>query len=111
MLNRLPLLALILTLATSLVAGEHRGAVKSNGLPVPGAVVTASQGDRKETVATDENGNYQFANLPPGKWTVEVEMFGFSTLRREVEVSEAAAAAAVPITAPACPSPSPRTTC
>ena len=32
---------------TALVAAGHHGVVKSNGVPVPGATVTAVQGDKK----------------------------------------------------------------
>jgi hypothetical protein len=72
----------------ALAASEHHGVVKSNGIPVPGATVTASQGDTKPLVTTtDDNGAYEFADLPDGIWTITVDLLGFSTLSREVGVT------------------------
>lgn len=76
-------------LAASVFAGEQHGTVKAGGLPVPGATVTAIQDDHKEVTSTDETGGYVFENLSPGKWTIEVQMFGFGSVRREIEVSAA----------------------
>ena len=61
-----------------LLAAEHHGTVKSGGLPVPGASVTAIKGDKKLYTTTDENGRYSFADLADGPWTIEVEMLGFA---------------------------------
>ncbi len=69
-----------------LAAAEHRGTVKSAGLPVPGASVTATFGERKLAAATDESGQFVFADLPSGPWTLEVEIFGFAKQSREVFV-------------------------
>ena len=60
--------------------------VKSGGLPVPGATVSAIQGDKKFVTTTDDQGAYAFADLPDGVWTIRVEMFGFAQLSREVGV-------------------------
>src|ERR1019366_6463261 len=73
------LLAVWIT-ATGLVAAEHHGTVKSGGLSVPGATVTASKGDKKLFTTTDENGRYSFADLADGAWTIEGEMLGFGKL-------------------------------
>ena len=67
--------------AATLVA--QSGTVKSNGLPIPGATVTAIKGDQKSVTTTDENGRYDFEGLAPGAYTIEVQMFGFRTERRE----------------------------
>src|ERR1700678_943963 len=75
----------------ALAASEHHGIVKANGMPVPGATVTASQGDKKLVTTTDDNGEYAFADLPDGIWTINVEMLGFSTLSREIGVTPDAA--------------------
>src|SRR5215472_5522051 len=73
--------------ATALIASEHHGVVKANGLPVPGATVTASQPGQKALVTTtDDNGAYAFADLPDGIWTITVEMLGFAKLTREIGV-------------------------
>jgi hypothetical protein len=84
-------LVLSICLACAAVsAAEHRGTVKAAGLPVPGAVVAARQGDRRITTSTDEGGVYHFAKLPAGEWKVEVEMMGFGTEVRDLKVAETA---------------------
>ena len=70
-----------------LLAAEHHGTVKSGGLPVPGASVTAIKGDKKLYTTTDENGRYSFADLADGSWTIEVEMLGFAKVSNEVGVA------------------------
>ena len=54
-----------------LLAAEHHGTVKSGGLPVPGATITATHGDKKHVTTTDENGRYAFADLPDGRLVAE----------------------------------------
>src|ERR1700686_3039035 len=73
--------------AWTAVAAEHHGVVKSSGLAVPGATVTASQGEKKLVTTTDDQGAYSFADLPDGVWTIQVEMFGFSKVSREVGIA------------------------
>ncbi len=75
---------------TALTASEHHGIVTYHGLPVPGAVVSAVQGDRKLTTSTDDGGTYSFRDLPDGTWTIEVEMTGFAKVSREVGVGPGA---------------------
>ena len=75
----------ILFAAHLLCAGEHRGVVKLGTLPVPGATVTARQGDKTFAVLTDTQGAYLFPDLADGKWTIQVEMRGFAPLEREVQ--------------------------
>lgn len=70
-----------------LMAAEHHGTIKFGGLPVPGATVTASKGDKKLATTTDENGRYAFADLSDGAWTIEVEMLGFAKLSNEVGIA------------------------
>jgi hypothetical protein len=74
----------------TLFASEHRGQVKFGGLPVPGATVTATQGDKRLTAVTDLDGAYSFADLPDGQWTIRVEMQCFSPIERDVAVTPAA---------------------
>jgi hypothetical protein len=71
----------------SLLASEHRGVVKFGGLPMPGATVTATQGDRRLTAVTDEQGAYSFASLTDGTWSIQVEMLCFEPIRLEVAVA------------------------
>ena len=75
-----------------LVASEHHGLVQFGGLPVPGASVTATQGDKKFTAISGEQGSYSFANLADGVWTVQVEMLCFATIKRDVAVAAEAPA-------------------
>lgn len=65
-------------------AARQSGVVRSGGIAIPGASVTARQGEQKLTTTTDESGQYAFANLPAGGWTLEVGMFGFSPALREI---------------------------
>jgi len=69
-----------------LEAAEHHGQVKFAGLPLPGATVTATQGDKKFTAVTDLQGVYSFADLPDGTWNLQVEMLCFAPVRRDVEI-------------------------
>jgi len=73
----------LLAAAQALFAAEHRGSVTSNGLPIPGATVTATQGERKLVTTTDERGRYAL-DLAPGQWTLSVSIFGFAPQRREL---------------------------
>ena len=81
---------ILVLLAGVLAAGEHRGVVKLGTLPVPGAAVTARQGDKMVTALTDLQGAYVFPDLADGTWTIKVEMRGFAPAEREVQSSGAA---------------------
>src|SRR5271169_6429852 len=67
-------------------AAEHHGQVTFNTFPVPGATVTASQGDKKFVAITDQYGVYSFPDLTDGTWTIEIEMVGFSAIKDQVLV-------------------------
>ena len=73
--------------AAGLYAAEHHGIVKTGGLPVPGAAVTAIKGDKKVFTTTDENGRYAFNDLADGAWTIEVEMLGFAKLSNDIGIA------------------------
>jgi hypothetical protein len=82
---------LIACIAVSgLVAAEHHGQVMSSGLPVPGATVTATMGDKKQVTTTDEQGVYSFADLEDGNWTLTIDMLGFTRITTEVGVAPGA---------------------
>src|SRR6202167_1384570 len=81
------LLAIALLCICALTAAEHKGQVKFGGLPVPGATVTATQGDRTLVAIADKDGNYSFADLPDGVWNFQVEMLGFAPIKQEVTIS------------------------
>src|SRR4029453_19364501 len=72
-----------------LLLTEHHGQVIFNGVPVPGATVTATQGEKKFVAVTDQQGAYSFPELADGPFTVQVEMLGFSTLKQEVNAPAA----------------------
>ncbi len=82
-------LAICLALA-GLSASEHQGVVKSGGEAVPGATVTATQGDKKFVTTTDDQGAYTFPDLTDGVWTITVEMLGFAKHSEEVGVAPTA---------------------
>jgi len=71
----------------NLMASEQHGLVTFGGLPVPGATVTASQGDKKLVAISDANGAYSFPELADGLWTIQVQMLGFSTIKDEITVA------------------------
>lgn len=62
------------------------GVVQFGGLPVPGASVTATQGQKKMTTITDPAGKYTFPDLD-GAWTLRVEMQLFAPEQRESAAS------------------------
>jgi hypothetical protein len=64
------------------------GIVRSGNQPIPGAVVTAAQGDKKFTTITGEDGYYSFPPLGDGAWTVDVQMFGFEPVKQQVDYAK-----------------------
>lgn len=79
-------LALAAMAAGALAGAQQGGSIVSAGLPIPGAVVTATLGEKKLATSTDEAGRYLFEDLSPGVWTIQVEAFGFATVERTVNV-------------------------
>lgn len=83
------LLASVSVLAQSSVTGTLTGTVTSDGAPLPGATITATspqlQGSR--TAVSDANGNYNIAALPPGDYTVRIELQGLQTVTRNTRVT------------------------
>src|SRR5580692_8403469 len=75
------------------MAAEYHGTVRSSGLPIPGAVVTATQGEKKLITTTDEQGAYSFPDLEDGNWTITVEMLGFGKISHPVTIAPAPASA------------------
>jgi hypothetical protein len=86
----LVLMGIAWSAVTVLMASDHNGIVTYRGLPVPGAVVTAIQGDRKIATSTDDDGTYAFGDLPDGTWLIAVEMPGFVKVSREIAVAPGA---------------------
>ena len=76
-----------------LAAAEHHGQVTFGGLPLPGATVTATLGEKRLSAITDQQGAYAFPDLPDGTWKIRVEMQCFEPVEREVAVGPDAPAA------------------
>ncbi len=68
-----------------LLATQQTGTVRAADHFVPGATVTARQGDKSVVAFTDENGRYTL-ELAPGAWDLQVEMFGFTPASAQVTV-------------------------
>jgi Carboxypeptidase regulatory-like domain len=83
----LQICVLLLCAATSTWASEYHGQVFCAGLPIPGATVVLTQGAKRLTTITDQQGLYQFSDLADGAWQIEIRMSGFSTLKGGVTVS------------------------
>lgn len=83
------LLLLIAPLAFAQTTANLTGTVTADGTAIPGVTVTISspnlQGTR--TTITDANGNYNFAALPPGDYSVRFDMEGMQTVTRSTRVS------------------------
>src|SRR5947208_9171191 len=87
-LPRLSAFLIICFLAAATVRGaEHTGSVTFNGVPVPGAMVTAVRGDQRTSVHSARDGSYRFPDLADGPWTIQVEMRGFEPASREIVVA------------------------
>lgn len=65
----------------------HAGVVRANGIPIPGAVVTATADGARVSTVTDEDGVYRFPGLAAAKWKIEVRMTGFQPQTREIEIA------------------------
>jgi trimeric autotransporter adhesin len=77
----------LLAACTLAEASEYRGQVSFNGLPLPGATVTAIQGGNKFIAVTDQNGVYSFADLKDGTWTIEVQKLLFIPIKQDVAIA------------------------
>ncbi|HEU5452290.1 MAG TPA: TonB-dependent receptor [Terriglobales bacterium] len=86
------LLVAFLVVSLAALAAEQRGQVLFNGLPVPGATVTATQSGKQSVTVTDVQGGYRFADLADGSCTIQVEMSGFAVVKQEVRIGPQAAA-------------------
>src|SRR4051794_12461173 len=69
------------------------GIVKDKDGTVPGATVVVKKAATGETigpVVTNENGQYSFPGLAPGKYTVTISMNNYKTVEVKVEVNSGA---------------------
>ena len=69
-----------------LSAADYFGLVTFNGLPVPGATVTATRGQSRTTATTNQDGIYHLAEIADGLWTLTIELFGFAPITREIVI-------------------------
>jgi hypothetical protein len=88
-LGRILMLAALLCAgeAKFAAASEYYGKVTFNGLPVPGATITATHGLKHMSVTSDESGLYHFADLEDGSWKLDISFLGFTTLHADVTVA------------------------
>ncbi|HEX6641710.1 MAG TPA: TonB-dependent receptor, partial [Thermoanaerobaculia bacterium] len=88
------LLASVSAFAQSATTGALTGTVTSDGVPLPGALVTLTspslQGTR--TAYSDANGNYNVSALPGGDYTVRVSLEGLQDVTRTTRVTVAGTA-------------------
>lgn len=84
-----PLLCLLVAWlgALSLFAAEHHGRVTFNGVPVPGATVTASRDGRQIVTTTGSDGLYSFTSLDDGQWSMELKMLGFADAKQNIAIA------------------------
>jgi len=67
-------------------AADFASRVTFAGLPVPGAVVTVTQGDASRTTVTDDQGFFGFRDLADGPWALHIEMLGFGAISQEIQI-------------------------
>ena len=84
----------LLLLAVPAAAADYFGRVSFNGLPVPGATVTATQRDQRLTTVPDQDGVFRLPALADGSWNVHVAMIGFAPVTREIVAGETSSASA-----------------
>jgi len=82
------LLAVAASLLSAQVGSVETGVVKSEGQPIPGATVRATQGAVVLQTLTDATGRYRIEKIAPGVWTIEIQMFGFDPMKKDVTVPE-----------------------
>src|SRR4051812_30342743 len=81
------LLTVCVLAGSALSASDHYGQVTFTGLPVPGATVTATQGEKTILAVSDASGVYKLSGLADGAWSVRVEMLGFEPLTQEITIA------------------------
>jgi hypothetical protein len=85
--RQIALLIAWLTLSLAARASDVRGHILFGTVPVPGATVTATQGDKKIVAISDAQGDYRFPDLADGLWTIQVEMLCFEPLQQQLTVA------------------------
>src|SRR5688572_1284860 len=89
--SRLMILLAFFPLFSLLALGQGNASLKGkvtlgeNGKPIHNVLITIMQ--LKRTVGTDEQGNYEFQNLPPGKYEVLAHLDRVPDIVQTVEVA------------------------
>lgn len=65
------------------VSGMVKG---SSGQSIPFATVSIE--NRGKAITSDENGNFYFRNIKPGKYTLKISAVGFSSLTKQITVAD-----------------------
>ncbi len=76
----------LLAASSMALASGYQGLVTSGGLPVPGATVTVTQGNKKFVAVTDLQGFFSFPTLADGTGTIQVTMTGFAPTKQELTI-------------------------
>jgi hypothetical protein len=86
--NSLCALILFFCAAAVAAASEFQGRLTFNGLPLPGATITAQRGAKKIVTASDQSGIFTFADLSDGTWKMVIEMQCFATVHEDVTIAK-----------------------
>lgn len=78
---------LLMASCLAAAAADYQGRVVFNGNPVPGAMVTAQQGDTKHVAISNVDGVCTFPDLKVGVWTFRIKMTGFESLVEETKIT------------------------
>jgi hypothetical protein len=70
-------------------SGQIAGVVvDSSGSVIPGAQVTVVNGNYRQTLTTDANGNYVASNVPSGVVSITTDLSGFKVSRQRVDFNQ-----------------------
>lgn len=78
---------MLAVITSSAHASEHHGQVTFNGLPVPGATITATQGAKTRSTVSDVDGDYTFVDLADGGCKIDIEMPLFVAINSEIIIA------------------------